>query len=96
MKKHKTGLKENIYSWEFLEQKKGQLITQEELDRILGLEGVSQNETLRYRRAKIINEINEHYKVIRGELMIKRKKDPADKRRFLYRIRADRKSNGLI
>jgi len=96
MKKHKTGLKENIYSWEFLEQKKGQLITQEELDRILGLEGVSQNETLRYRRAKIINEINEHYKVIRGELMIKREKDPADKRRFLYRIRADRKSNGLI
>lgn len=70
MKKHKTGWKENIYSWEFLEQKKGQLITQEELDRILGLEGVSQNETLRYRRAKIINEINEHYKVIRGELMI--------------------------
>jgi hypothetical protein len=64
----------------------GQKITVEQLDVLLGIHQVSSIETQRHRRAKLIKTINHFNQSRHGRPMIIRIQDPADGRRYLYRI----------
>ena len=66
--------------------KRGQILTADEIDLLLELSDILGSDNLRYRRAAIINEINLEMKTRSGKALIQRIQDPADKRRFLYRI----------
>jgi hypothetical protein len=64
----------------------GKTITVEELDSILGLDGIINAETQRYKRSSIINAINLEMQSSTGKKLIMRIQDPEDKRRFLYEV----------
>ena len=70
----------------FLLPYSGKSITADKLDELLAIQSIENQETLRFRRATLINEINLETKRLTGKKLIQRFKDPEDKRRFLYRI----------
>ncbi len=63
-----------------------QTISAETLDDILDITHIKPPETLRYRRAQLIKEINQEYKNKIGHDLIIRVNDPEDGRRFKYII----------
>jgi hypothetical protein len=64
----------------------GQQITTEHLDEILEIQHIKLNETLRYRRAQLIKQINQIHEQSYREPLIIRIQDPEDGRKFLYKI----------
>lgn len=56
------------------------------LDRILEIDNISVYETKRYKRALLVRKINTISKSKHGNAFIVRKRDPSDKRFFLYQI----------
>ena len=64
----------------------GKTITVEELDAILGLEGIINAETQRYKRSSMINSINLEMQSKSGKKLVTRIQDPKDKRHFLYEV----------
>jgi hypothetical protein len=94
----KRGVKTNMPSepaleskvQEFIEKlvpKEGTYLTTEEIDALLEIENIQKDETLRSKRAKLINEINQYYQSKNNGVLIVREKDPEDKRRYLYFIK---------
>ncbi len=60
----------------------------EGIDKLFELEDIMSNETRRYKRATLINQVNDSYKQIYGNELITRIKDPDDKRRFIYLVKS--------
>jgi hypothetical protein len=58
----------------------GQLLTTETLDQLLGIDTQANFDSRRMKRARLINEINEHYLAQAGKELIIRAKKPEDKR----------------
>jgi hypothetical protein len=58
----------------------------EQLDTLLGIDAIMPLEYRKYRRSRIIHEINEEFKVKYGKDLIIRYKDPEDGRRYFYKI----------
>lgn len=61
-------------------------INTEQLDRMLGIDEITPLEYRKYRRSRIIHEINEEFNIKFGKDLISRYKDPEDGRRYLYKI----------
>lgn len=57
-----------------------------EFNRMLGLEDVASEESIRAKRANLIRDINREYDLFFQQELIQRRKDPMDKRRTLYLI----------
>jgi len=66
----------------------GQLLTTETLDQLLGIDTQANFDSRRMKRARLINEINEHYLAQAGKELIVRAKKPEDKRYVFYKIQA--------
>ncbi len=66
----------------------GQLLTTETLDELLGFDSQSTFDSRRMKRARLINDINEHYLAQAGKELIIRDKKPEDKRYVFYKIQA--------
>ena len=66
----------------------GQLLTTETLDQLLGIDTQANFDSRRMKRARLINEINEHYLAQAGKELIIRAKKPEDKRYVFYKIQA--------
>ncbi len=66
----------------------GKTLSSEELDETLNIPDYLTPENLRYKRSKLVNELNGMYKIKHSSELITRIKDPADKRKFFYRINA--------
>lgn len=64
----------------------GDLIDSEQLDKILGINGIINRETRKYKRAALVKEINNWSTTNYGKDLIERERDPSDKRFYLYRI----------
>lgn len=56
------------------------------LDELLGLDDLQSGETRRSHRARLIRQCNEWTESLNGQPVVKRKKDPTDRRRTLYAI----------
>jgi hypothetical protein len=65
----------------------GTIISTEQLDNFLELEGVVLMEYRKFKRSKTISAINEEFKMKFGKKLIVRIKDPEDGRKFLYEIK---------
>jgi hypothetical protein len=61
-------------------------LTTEQLDKLLDIEGVTPLENKKYKRSRILQEINKEYEIKVGKTLITRVKDPEDGRKFLYEI----------
>ena len=66
----------------------GQLLTTEALDQLLGIDGQANFDSRRMKRARLINDINEHYLAQKGKELIVREKKAEDKRYVYYKIQA--------
>ena len=66
----------------------GQLLTTETLDQLLGIDGQANFDSRRMKRARLINDINEHYLAQKGKELIVREKKAEDKRYVYYKIQA--------
>jgi hypothetical protein len=66
----------------------GQLLTTEALDQILGIADQTNFDSKRMKRARLINDINEHYLAQTGKELIVREKKAEDKRYVYYKIQA--------
>ena len=64
----------------------GQTMQANQLDVLLKIDDVVPDEYRKFKRARIIAEINEEYKLKQGKELILRFKDPDDGRKFLYKI----------
>ncbi|MBK7426957.1 MAG: LPXTG cell wall anchor domain-containing protein [Saprospiraceae bacterium] len=64
----------------------GKTLSSDELDQALNIPEYLSPENARYKRSKLVNEINEYYRVKFSTDLITRIKDPNDKRKFFYRI----------
>lgn len=64
----------------------GQTMQSNQLDVLLKIDDVVPDEYRKFKRARIIAEINEEYKLKQGKELILRFKDPDDGRKFLYKI----------
>lgn len=69
-----------------LQEKEGSIINSEALDAYFGLGKITSLDTLRYKRAQMIKEINQSTIDAFGYELIMRKPDPSDGRRFVYLI----------
>ncbi len=67
-------------------QKIGTTLSSDELDQALNIPEYLSPENARYKRSKLVNEINEYYKITHSRDLIVRIKDPDDKRKFFYKI----------
>lgn len=66
----------------------GQLLTTETLDQLLGIDGQTNFDSRRMKRARLINDIKEKYFAQEGNELIVRDKKPEDKRYVFYKIQA--------
>jgi hypothetical protein len=66
----------------------GQLLTTETLDQLLGIDSQANFDSRRMKRARMINDINEHYFAQTGKELIVREKKAEDKRYVFYKIQA--------
>jgi hypothetical protein len=66
----------------------GQLLTTETLDQLLGIDSQANFDSRRMKRARMINDINEHYLAQTGKELIVREKKAEDKRYVFYKIQA--------
>lgn len=66
----------------------GQLLTTDTLDKLLGIDGQTNFDSRRMKRARLINDINERYLAQAGKELIVRDKKPEDKRYVFYKIQA--------
>jgi hypothetical protein len=66
----------------------GQLLTTDTLDHLLGIDSQANFDSRRMKRARMINEINEHYLAQTGRELIVREKKVEDKRYVYYKIQA--------
>ena len=66
----------------------GQLLTTEALDQILGLDELTNFDSKRMKRARMVRDINEHYFAQTGKELIVREKKAEDKRYVYYKIQA--------
>lgn len=66
----------------------GQLLTTDTLDQLLGIDNQTNFDSRRMKRARLINEINEHYLTKAGKELIVREKKAEDKRYVYYKIQA--------
>ena len=66
----------------------GQLLTTETLDQLLGIDSQANFDSRRMKRARMINDINEHYFAQTGKELIVREKKAEDKRYVYYKIQA--------
>jgi hypothetical protein len=66
----------------------GQLLTTETLDQLLGIDTQANFDSRRMKRARMINDINEHYLAETGKELIVREKKAEDKRYVFYKIQA--------
>lgn len=64
----------------------GKTLSSDELDQALNIPEYLSPENARYKRSKLVNEINDYYRVKFSIDLITRIKDPNDKRKFFYRI----------
>jgi hypothetical protein len=62
------------------------LLSADELDAILKLSNITSPDTLRYKRAQVIKELNQLYVANANQPLIVRKPDPADGRKYVYEI----------
>jgi hypothetical protein len=67
-------------------QMKGNTLSSDELDQSLNIPEYLSPENARYKRSKLVNEINDYYRIRFNTELITRIKDPTDKRKFFYRI----------
>lgn len=65
---------------------KGIVLNQEELDKILEIDEGNSPEKIRYQRSQLIKEVNRFSQGVLSKDLIKRYKDPEDKRRYVYSI----------
>jgi hypothetical protein len=66
----------------------GQLLTTDTLDQLLGIDSQANFDSRRMKRARLINDINEHYLAQKGKELIVREKKVEDKRYVFYKIQA--------
>ena len=66
----------------------GQLLNTETLDQLLGIDSQANFDSRRMKRARMINDINEHYLAETGKELIVREKKAEDKRYVFYKIQA--------
>jgi hypothetical protein len=66
----------------------GQLLTTDTLDQLLGIDSQANFDSRRMKRARMINDINEHYLAQTGKELIVREKKVEDKRYVYYKIQA--------
>jgi hypothetical protein len=66
----------------------GQLLTTDTLDQLLGIDSQANFDSRRMKRARMINDINEHYLAQTGKELIVREKKAEDKRYVFYKIQA--------
>lgn len=66
----------------------GQLLTTEALDQILGLDELTNFDSKRMKRARMVRDINEQYQAQKGKELIVREKREQDKRYVFYKIQA--------
>ena len=66
----------------------GQLLTTETLDQLLGIDSQANFDSRRMKRARMINDINEHYLAQTDKELIVREKKAEDKRYVFYKIQA--------
>ena len=66
----------------------GKLLTTEALDQILGIDGLTNFDSKRMKRARMVRDINEKYFDQAGKELIVRDKKPEDKRYVFYKIQA--------
>ena len=64
----------------------GQSISSDQLDELFSLQDIRSAETLRYKRAQLINSVNMEYRLKTGQKLVIRVQDPEDKRKYFYRI----------
>jgi hypothetical protein len=69
------------------ESRKGETLSVNEIDKVLRIDHVRIAETRRFRRSKYIKAINDTYQSAHGSVLIERKKDPSDRRKYVYMIR---------
>lgn len=73
---------------EKLLQNAGEDLSSDALDQTLDIPEYLSPENARYKRSKLVNEINDYYRLKYSGDLISRIKDPEDKRKFIYRISA--------
>jgi hypothetical protein len=66
----------------------GKLLSTETLDQLLGINDQVNFDSRRMKRARLINDINEHYLAQTGRELIVREKKAEDKRYVYYKIQA--------
>ena len=66
----------------------GQLLTTEALDQILGIDELTNFDSKRMKRARMVRDINEKHFAQAGKELIVRDKKPEDKRYVYYKIQA--------
>ncbi|MDQ3143176.1 MAG: hypothetical protein M3Q56_13115 [Bacteroidota bacterium] len=64
----------------------GQMLNQEDLDKILGIDTIFSADTLKSRRATLYKDLNQEYMSKMGKELIIRTPHPMDKRRYLYQV----------
>lgn len=64
-----------------------QLLTNQELDIILGITDELNADSKRVKRSRIIQEVNAEYQLMAGKEIIIRQRDPKDKRYMLYQVK---------
>ena len=65
----------------------GTTISTDQIDNILALDGVVIMEYRKFKRSKLISQINDEFKLKFGKELVVRIKDPDDGRKFLYEIK---------
>jgi hypothetical protein len=64
----------------------GTQVTTEQLDQLLEIEDVTPLENRKYKRSRMLQEINKEYEIKVGKTLITRRKDLDDGRKFIYEI----------
>jgi hypothetical protein len=70
----------------FLTHQNSQL-SADKLDQLLGISDISSQDTLRYKRAQLVKEINGHYEKSKGKHLIHRIPNQNDGRKYVYEIK---------
>ncbi|NVJ87801.1 MAG: hypothetical protein HWE15_15970 [Algoriphagus sp.] len=73
-------------SWKDVLLYQGESLTVDELDQILKLDSLASAENKKVRRSRLVKEINQYSETKWGYTLIQRKRNPDDKRYFLYDI----------
>lgn len=85
--KEEPLLPSNYSNWLMkLRPHSGNLITQKELEEILGVQVIKNQDLRKVRRSRAIKALNDHMMEVLGKPIIQRERDEQDKRVILYRV----------